>query len=70
VESVSSIYRGILLHSDYEEAEIEKLAREVGCRPTHQTDPRKLAREVNLSPARYDALVSDQKEHNHDALAA
>ena len=69
MDSVSSIHRGILQHSDYEETEIEKLAREVGCRPTHQTDPRKLACEVNLSPARDDALVSDQKEHNHDALA-
>jgi hypothetical protein len=59
----------ILLHSDYEEGDLEKLAREVGCRPTHQTDPGKLAREVDLSPARDDGLVPDQKEHNDDAPA-
>ncbi|HEX9423747.1 MAG TPA: hypothetical protein VF899_10915 [Pyrinomonadaceae bacterium] len=58
-----------MLHSDYEEADLGKLAREVGCRPTHQTDPGKLAREADLSPARDDALVPDQKEHNNDALA-
>jgi diadenylate cyclase len=42
----------ILLHSNYEE-----------------TDPEKLAREVDLPPARDNALVSDQKERSDDALA-
>jgi len=50
-----------LLRSDYEEANLEKLAREVGCRPTHQTDPGKSAGEADLSPARDDALLPDQK---------
>jgi diadenylate cyclase len=42
----------ILLHSNYEE-----------------TDPDKLAREVDLPPARDNALVPDQKERSDDALA-
>jgi diadenylate cyclase len=41
----------LLLHSDYEE-----------------TDPEKLASEVDLSPARDHALVPDQKERSDDAL--
>jgi hypothetical protein len=45
-------YREILLHSNYEE-----------------TDPDKLAREVDLRPARDNALVPDQKERSDDALA-
>jgi hypothetical protein len=58
-----------LLHSNYEETDLEKLAREVALRPAHQTDPGKLAREVDLSPARDNALVPDQKEHSDDAVA-
>ena len=42
----------ILLHSNYEE-----------------TDPEKLAREVDLPPARDNALVPDQKERRDDPLA-
>ena len=42
----------ILLHSNYEE-----------------TDPDKLAREVDLPPARDNALVPDQKERSDDAIA-
>ena len=42
----------ILLHSNYEE-----------------TDPEKLAREVDLPHARDNALVPDQKERSDDALA-
>ncbi|TMP89829.1 MAG: hypothetical protein E6L07_15415 [Verrucomicrobia bacterium] len=42
----------ILLHSNYEES-----------------DPEKLAREVDLRPARDNALVPDQKERSDDALA-
>jgi diadenylate cyclase len=41
----------LLLHSDYEE-----------------TDPEKLASEVDLGPARDHALVPDQKERSDDAL--
>jgi hypothetical protein len=41
----------ILLHSNYEEADLEELAREGGFRPIHQTDPGKLAREGDLRPA-------------------
>ena len=59
----------ILLHSNYEETDLEKLAREVAFRPARQTDPAKLARQVDLSPARDDALVPHQKEHRDDALA-
>jgi diadenylate cyclase len=42
----------ILLHSDYEE-----------------TDPEKLAGEVDLAPPRDHPLVSDQKERSDDPLA-
>ena len=42
----------ILLHSNYEE-----------------TNPEKLAREVDLPPARDNALVPHQKERSDDALA-
>jgi hypothetical protein len=59
----------ILLHSNYEETDLEKLAREVAFRPARQTDPAKLARQVDLSRARDDALVPHQKEHRDDALA-
>jgi hypothetical protein len=41
-----------LLHSNYEE-----------------TDPDKLAREVDLPPTRDNALVPDQKERSDDAIA-
>jgi hypothetical protein len=34
-----------------------------------ETDSDKLAREIDLSPARHNALVSDQKERSDDALA-
>jgi diadenylate cyclase len=34
-----------------------------------ETDPEKLAREVDLAPARQHALVPDQKERSDDALA-
>ena len=34
-----------------------------------ETDTEKLAREVDLPPARDDALVPDQKERSDDALA-
>jgi hypothetical protein len=59
----------ILLHSNYEETDPEKLAREVGLRPARQTDPGKLAREVDVRPARDNALVPDQKERRDEGLA-
>jgi hypothetical protein len=59
----------ILLHGNYEETALEKLAREVALRPVHQTDPGKLAREVDVRPDRDNALVPDQKEHRYDGLA-
>jgi hypothetical protein len=59
----------ILPHSDYEETDLEKLAREVAFRPARQTDPGKLAREVNVRAARDNDLVPDQKERSDDALA-
>ncbi|HYY35598.1 MAG TPA: hypothetical protein VE867_04415 [Candidatus Binatia bacterium] len=58
-----------MLHSDYEKTGLEKLAREVNLRPFRQADPAKLAREADLSPARDNALVLDQKERNDDAFA-
>ncbi len=58
-----------VLHSNYEETDLEKLAREVALRPARQTDPGKLAREVDVRPARDNALVPDQKEHRDDGLA-
>jgi hypothetical protein len=60
----------ILLHSNYEETDLEKLGREVALRPVGQTDPGKLAREVGVHPARDNGLVPDQKEHRDDVLAA
>jgi hypothetical protein len=59
----------ILLHSNYEETGLEKLAREVAFRPARQTDPGKLAREVDVRAARDNGLVPDQKERSNDALA-
>jgi hypothetical protein len=59
----------ILLHTNYEETALEKLAREVALRPVRQTDPGKLAREVDVRPARDNGLVPDQKERSDDALA-
>ncbi len=59
----------ILLHSNYEESDPEKLAREVNLRTAGQTDPGKLAREVDVRPARDNALVPDQKERSDDVLA-
>ena len=59
----------ILLHSNYEETDLEKLGREVAFRPAHQTDPGKLAREVDVRPARDNDLVPNQKERSDDALA-
>jgi hypothetical protein len=58
-----------LPHSNYEETDLEKLAREVAFRPARQTDPGKLAREVDVRAARDSGLVSDQKERSDDALA-
>jgi hypothetical protein len=58
-----------LLHGNYEETALEKLAREVALRPVHQTDPGKLAREVDVRPDRDNALVSDQKEPRYDGIA-
>jgi hypothetical protein len=58
-----------LLHSNYEETDLEKLAREVALRPPRQTHPRELARESDVSPDRDNGLVPDQKERSHDALA-
>lgn len=55
------ISRKILLHSNYEGTDLEELARDIGFRPVDQTDAGKLAREVYLSPARDDDLVSHQK---------
>jgi hypothetical protein len=59
----------ILLHSNYEETDLEELARDVGFRPVDETDAGKLAREVDVPAARDNALVPDQKEHNDDAFA-
>jgi hypothetical protein len=59
----------ILLHSNYEETELKKLARELALLPVRQTDPRKLAREVDVRPARDNDLVPDQKERSNDAFA-
>jgi hypothetical protein len=61
--------RKILLHSNYDQTDLEKLAREVALRPVRQTDPGKLAREVDVRPARDNALVPDQKERSDHALA-
>jgi hypothetical protein len=58
-----------LLHSNYGETDLEKLARKVALHPARQTDPGKLAREVDVRPARDNGLVPDQKEHSDDALA-
>jgi hypothetical protein len=44
--------------------------REIALHPAHQTDPGKLAREVDIGRARDNALVPDKKEHrDDDALA-
>jgi hypothetical protein len=59
----------ILLHSNYEKSDPEKLACEVDLRPVRQTDPGKLAREADLPRARDNALVLDQKERSDYALA-
>jgi hypothetical protein len=59
----------ILPHSNYEETALEKLAREVAFCPARQTDPGKLAREVDVRAARDNGLVPDQKERSDDALA-
>jgi hypothetical protein len=59
----------ILLHSNYEETNLEKLAREVAFGPARQSHPRELARESDVSPDRDNGLVPDQKERGHDALA-
>jgi hypothetical protein len=66
---VSLCIAGILLHSTYEETDIEKLAHEVDRHPPYKTDSGKLARKVDLGLARDNALVPDQKEHNDDVLA-
>jgi len=66
---VSLCITGILLHIIYEETDIEKLAHEVDLHPPYKADSGKLAREVDLSLARDNALVPDQKEHNDDVLA-
>jgi hypothetical protein len=58
-----------LPHSNYEETDLEKLAREVALRPARQTDPGKLAREVDVRAACDNDLVPDQKERSDDALA-
>ena len=63
------IPRKILLHSNYEGTDFEELARDIGFHPVDQTDTGKLAREVDLSPARDNPLVSDQKERSNDTLA-
>ena len=62
------ISRKILLHSKYEGTDLEELARDIGFRPVDQTDAGKLAREVDLSRARDDDLVSHQKKHDPDAV--
>jgi hypothetical protein len=62
------IPRKILLHSNYEGTNFEELARDIGFHPVDQTDTGKLAREVDLSPARDDDLVSHQKKHDPDAV--
>jgi hypothetical protein len=58
-----------LLHRIYETTDPENLAREVNLDPVRQTYLGKLAREADLSPARDNGLVLDQKECSDDALA-
>jgi hypothetical protein len=57
-----------LLHSNYEDTDLEELARNVGFRPVDQIDAGKLAREIALPGACDDGLVPNQKEHNDDGL--
>jgi hypothetical protein len=64
-----NVSRKFLPHSNYEETDLEKLAREVAFRPARQTDPGKLAREVDVRAARDNGLVPDQKERSDDVLA-
>jgi hypothetical protein len=47
----------ILLHSNYEETDLEKLMREVALHPAHQTDPGKLAREVLAGEAEVETAI-------------
>ncbi len=49
-----------LLRSNYEDTGLEKVAREAGRRPVHQSDPaRELARQVDLPPTCDSGLVPD-----------
>jgi hypothetical protein len=57
-----------LPHRIYEKADPKNLAREVNLDPVRQTDLGKLAREADLSLARDNGLVLDQKECSDDAL--
>jgi hypothetical protein len=59
-----------LLHSNYEDTGLEKVAHEATRRHAHQSDPAEpLAREVDQPPACDNGLVSDQKEHRDHTLA-
>jgi len=56
--------------ADYENTNLEKVAREATRRHAHQSDPAaKLAREVDQPPACDNGLVPDQKEHRDRTLA-
>jgi hypothetical protein len=70
LQNISSAYRGILLHSNDDKTDPEKLGREVDVRPIHQTDAGKLAREAGLPAAGNNDLVLDQKERSDDTLAS
>jgi len=58
-----------LLHSNYEATDLKELGRDIGFHPMDQTDAGKLAREIDVSSTRDNALVPDQKKHSDDALA-
>jgi hypothetical protein len=58
-----------LLHSNYEATDLKELGRDIGFHPVDQTDAGKLAREIDVSSTRDNALVPDQKKHSDDALA-
>jgi len=52
-----------------EATDLKELARDIGFHPVDQTDAGKLARKVDVSSTRDNALVPDQKKHSDDALA-
>jgi len=56
--------------ADYENTNLEKVAREATRRHAHQSNPsEKLAREVDQSPTCDNGLVPDQKKHRDHTVA-